>query len=233
MSVTVDAVSGEIYSGTASLSFTTFTVGSSANALVFAVSFGGTPTEPAALSVTWNSVAMTLISGANGGYSGGVEQWIGIFGLLAPTTGNHTLSASWTGARQTNGALISFDGVNQSSFAAAFPHGTSTSGSSGSATSFTLTGTSATGNYTVCGAGNDMGTLGLQSLSATGSTNVFIDNNGDPDVAISYSPGASSVTWTCTNDIALGDYVGVFTDVAASAAAAPVLLTSKRMFVRR
>lgn len=73
-------------------------VGANSNRVLIAFLCGSDPTPVTSPAVTWDSggtnQAMTLIGSAHNGTSLGQ---IFIFGLIAPTTGSKTISASWTG----------------------------------------------------------------------------------------------------------------------------------------
>ena len=67
---------------------------------------------------------MTAISGTDTGTNGAISGASSMFGLIAPTSGNHTLACTWSTAAQImQVAAVSFTGVNQTSVAVAFPHG--------------------------------------------------------------------------------------------------------------
>ncbi len=209
--VSVDTHSSEI-TGTTSPVTSSYTVGASANALVLAVMFYGDYLEPVGLTVTYNGTAMTLIKGLSQSVGGG-NSWGGLFGLLAPSTGTHTLSISWTsGPTGLEAALISFNGVSQASFATSFPNSTTVSGTTDPQT---ITGTSQSGDYTVCLGMN--GFTNLNSLnSAPSGTNIYLDSSGDPNSGVSYATGASSVTYTASSGGGATMNYMLFTDILAS-----------------
>jgi hypothetical protein len=130
---------------------------------------------------------MTLIATAA---AGGV--YVGMFGLLSPTTGAHTLAASWTTSGGVILDAIAFNGTATDTIANAFQRSNS---NTGSGTSGTVTGTSAVGNINLVLMGNLFSNI--SSLSATGSTSIFTaaTNNGG---AASRATGAATVAWTGT-----------------------------------
>lgn len=156
MAVVVDAVGTETHTapGT-SATYTGITVGSGANrALVVAIVWGTGTGDPTGRSVTWDSggtnQAMTEIvfRGTGGNTS------VGIYGLVAPTSGNKTLAVSWTVSNESFIGAISFTGVDQTGGATSFPN------SATSGTVATLTITSSANDYVVCcyGSGTGIGT---------------------------------------------------------------------------
>jgi hypothetical protein len=137
VAVTVDAVGTEKFtaSGT-SASYTGITVGSGSNrALIALINFGHTsgPNDPSSITATWDSggtnQAMTQLALFTPGSSGAS----GIWGLVAPTSGNKTLAVSWTTANESYIAGISFTGVDQTGGTTSFPNA-----ATGSATSLTI-----------------------------------------------------------------------------------------------
>ena len=97
-------------------------------------------------SMTWAGAGMTLIGQLNESVF-----TLALFGLIAPTTGSQTLSASWTGAHATVTVIggISVYEANQST---GWQNFTSTS-ATGTAASLTVT--SANGNMVVGGRSDD------------------------------------------------------------------------------
>lgn len=197
MAVAFDAKSTAItnVAATTSLSHNSLTIGASADAAVFMIVFNQA-TLPPGLTVTWAGVACTQISGAIGSFTTGsaVQNSTSVlFGILAPTTGNQTLAVNWTtDSIQGKCSGVSFTGVTQTSFAAAFPNGT---GGSGTGVTITTSLTSDTNDFSVAVGGETSNAI---SLAATGSTSVVVDNNGNIGSAMSFAPGASTVVWTAT-----------------------------------
>jgi hypothetical protein len=187
MAVALDAnaVTAFNISATTSATNTTLTVGAGATALL---GFLIQETACTAQTMHWDSTgtnqAMTLI-----GSSVGANGWIYLFGLVNPTTGNHTLSSSWTtSCFQGVLSACSFTGT-ATTFAAAFANflGNATTG-----TTTTLVLTGATGNISVCAGANNQ--HAFSSFSATGSTVLFNVTGVDGEAA--YAPSSASTTWT-------------------------------------
>lgn len=109
------------------------------------------------LSITYNSVAMTLLDSISDG-----TYYLYMYYLLAPSTGANTVSASWTTSRGVLGSSVSYTSVNQS---APFGTGAKTNNTS-SPTSVDITLTA-----------ND---VGIGALAAHNST-----NNSTPTVTSS------------------------------------------------
>lgn len=149
MAVAIDAVN-TADGHTTGVSVTTLTnanltVGSGANRVLWAaMSFvvaGGS--APASRTMTWDAAganqAMTEVLFVANGTNG----WISIFGLIAPTAGNKTLTCSWTNNNGGYLSCASFTGANQTSVAAAF---TNTASATGTASPASVAVTSAVGN---------------------------------------------------------------------------------------
>jgi hypothetical protein len=129
--VVFDAAGTKLYVAppATSASYTGITVGSGANrALVVSLNFGyNTGVPPSAVSVHWDSAgtnqAMTqIVSGSNIATNDEVQLW----GLVAPTSGNKTLSVSWTGNAEVFVTAVSFINVNQTGGATTFPNSSAT-----------------------------------------------------------------------------------------------------------
>lgn len=147
--VTVDATTATIQDGTASPFNWSFTMGTVTNGALEVTLVFGTTTLPLGLAVSFNSVAMTQISGTDSGINGTCSCSTVTYGLLAPSSGAHTISVTWTsGAAEAHGTAISFAGVLQTSIALAFPNGTFTQFTT-AVTPHTLAITSATGDLAV------------------------------------------------------------------------------------
>lgn len=123
--------------GGTSFSDTNLTIGASANALIVLLSTGGDSSTP---TVTWNGVALTLLVQT---VSTGVNGYAGIFGMINPATGNHTLAGSWTNSNDAFIVGVSFSGVNTTSLAAAFPN---TGSNTGTSTTMSVTTASSVGD---------------------------------------------------------------------------------------
>jgi len=169
MAVAFDAVSSVDITGASAVSFadsTHLTIGASANVLLVPIVWS-TSAPPTGISISWNGVSLTLISGTSIG--NGLHGNVQIYGLLNPTTGTHTLAGSWTGIRDFYCVGISFSGADTSAFTNAFQNGTT---GTGSASPATISITSATN-------GASVGVLSTDgSFTAfTSGTQDFLDNS--------------------------------------------------------
>lgn len=101
---------------------TSLTIGASATSLLVWVSLGGVGGSLATCTgCTWNSVSMTLLATI---VSGGSTETLYLFGLVNPATGNHTISASFSGSTATcSGGIfgVSWKGTDATSTATCFP----------------------------------------------------------------------------------------------------------------
>src|SRR5208282_6159804 len=104
------------------LSNSSLTVGSGSNQILIAfIGFvGGIPTG---LTVVWDPAGanqpMTQVPGAIKA-DGTTDLTLGIYALIAPTSGNKTCKATWTGAGvEAHLNVASFTGANQTSVAVA------------------------------------------------------------------------------------------------------------------
>lgn len=148
-------------------------------------------TTPTITSVQWDIAgtpqAMTLITSIANGNEGRTY----IYGLLNPTTGNRTCRMALSGlTSEVFFNLTAYDGVEDSSFGAAFIAATPATGTS---TTPSITISSATGDMTVAAV------TGPQVLSSPTQTQTHLDNGGAATSAGgSRAVGAASVThqWT-------------------------------------
>lgn len=217
---TTDATSN----GATSQDFTNLTItgGLSNSALV--AQFAFSLKTISALTVKWDNAgtpqSMTQIIGANGtGSVCRVELW----GLIAPTSGNKTLHAAWTGSSDICVQAVSWSGVDQTGGATSFAHSTSATGttSGGPSTHNTITITSAVGNATMDAA------CGTATINSVNQTSTYIDNTpANISGAASRAAGAATVTHSCNSTGASDAWVSVGVDIVAGGAAAAV----SRMF---
>lgn len=214
MAVTFDAkcTADSLSNSATTITNANLTVGSGSNRALVALLAFGAVTLPTGITVTWDSggtnQAMTQITNATAASSAGSTV---LFGLLNPTSGTKTLSASWTGASEVTLASVSFTLVDQTSIAVAFPHG---NGATGSSTTPSVTITSATGNMTVASFQTNLG-----NINSTNGNNIFIDNNGTIcDSAGNYITGAASVNLTASISLS-GTWIAAGTDILASSSA--------------
>jgi hypothetical protein len=106
----------------------------------------------ASVTLAWDNAgtpqSMTQITAANGtGTVARAELW----GLIAPTSGNKTLHAAWTGASDVYLQAASWSGVDQTGGATSFAHSTSATGTTtgNNITHNSITITSAVNNATM------------------------------------------------------------------------------------
>lgn len=143
------------------------TVGSGANrALVAVMTFSAVAQScpPTALAVTWNGTSLASIIAANNS-NDATNPCVVLYGLVNPASGNNTLAASWTGARDAAIAGISYTGVNQTGGATSFPNSNSASSGAGTSTASSVTITSSTQNAVV--GGHVSNGAGFTSVSGT------------------------------------------------------------------
>lgn len=163
--------------------------GVSNGAIVVPIIFANS-SVPAGLAVTYNSVALTAVTGTNTGANGGCSCAGILYAGLAPASGSHTLSISWTGTLEAHATIVSFAGVNQTSVATAFPNGTFTVNNTATASPLTKAVTSATGNMVVAAAGEQTSSWGTIS----GNLIAKDDTTGPQTTyASNYTAGAATV----------------------------------------
>lgn len=160
------------FSSGTSTNYTGITIASGSNsALVFTMGF---EQNVSGVSATWDSggtnQVMTVV---NSQQENTWPRWVYIFGLLAPTTGNKTLAISWTTSSVGRMNGVAFDGVLQTSTAAAF---TNAANGNGNAANPSLVVTTSSGDATVCalmasnGPSAESQTLIMRTSSAHGSS---------------------------------------------------------------
>lgn len=215
MAVAIDAIGTEVTSNSvATKSLTTLTVGSGANrALIVGMTLQSTAT---AVTVHWDTAgtnqSMTLI----GSKAAASVCTVYLFGLVAPTSGNKTLTASWTGTSDVTLAAVAFTGVNQTGGVTSFAHFTSAAATGVPS----LAVTSATGDWVIGCLANSSG-----AFSTVGNTSWYLDNAPNNfSAAGNYATGAATVTLTATPSVAYC-YAGVDVVQASGATnhAAPLI----------
>ena len=179
------------YPAPSGTSFTTnlLTVGSGSNRALVVMTSTGDPTVTG-LTITWNGVPLTLVSSTTV-VDATNSAYMNIFALVNPAAGNFALAGSWTVATTpfVIGA-VSYTGVDQTSVAAAFPHGNTASGSSATAT---IPITSAVGNAVVA----SFASGGAGPFLSTSGTNIYIDSvTISPWVTASRDVGSATVNMT-------------------------------------
>jgi hypothetical protein len=217
MAVAVDSIDTTAVEGAGSvtsLTLSTLTVGSGSNRALLVV-IGTNNNGETGMTVHWDSggtnQAMTLIgSVADAATSSKLYLW----GLVNPTSGNKTLSASWTTACQAIIGAACFTGVDQTGGSTSFAHVNASQGTPASTASQTVT--SAVGDYTV-GAFSDGG---VSSWSAGNHTQWYTDagNMSDNYLAMT-ATGAATVTYSATGNAATA-YAFVGCDIVAAAGGA-------------
>lgn len=229
MAVAFDAKTSTFTNGTTTtLSVTNLTVGPGSNRAlgVFIEWNSGSGSLPPGLSVVWDSVGanQALTQVANTLTSNGTTSMTLVwFALIAPTSGNKTLSISWTGNLEGHATAISMTGVDQTSVAAACLHGAVHNASSASPCSVTVT--SAVGNLVLAGHSQDVGPFGAISGTTIATDDVTGPNNG---VTSNYASGAASVTMTAAFT-GSGSNASSGFDVLAAAGAADTLFAQAVM----
>lgn len=134
MAVALDSVSGTAAFVTNSSSFTdsSLTVSSGSNrALIYAISFGwSTYTQPTSINVTWDqsgsNQSLSLLEQSPNTTGNILTQ---LWGLVAPTSGNKTITVSWASTVDAaKGAGISLLNVDQTGGATTFNNTNNNSG---------------------------------------------------------------------------------------------------------
>jgi hypothetical protein len=230
MTVSTDALGTQKDSASTvtSFNYTNITVGSSSNrALIFILGTSGGAAAATSPAATWDNggsnQAMTLLTNV-AATSDGNHGVVWLFGLRNPTSGAKTLAVSWTTASTYAACARSYNGVDQSSDANAFKNRTTNAAATG--TSASLTVTSAVGDFAV---------NGFLTSGAAGSgnqTQIFLDTNPTDDVGGQEVTGAASISFTWGIG-ASSPWAMVGCDIAAAAAASPVLANAIRRFLKR
>ena len=186
----------------------TGTVGANSNrVLIGYIGFRGLSSS--GVGMTWDGVAMSAIASASlTGLAGAYDIYL--FGLIAPNTGNLTLSATWSGGSASPVVLgaISVYNADQST---GWQNGGSDTATGTSASSAV---TSANGNMAIVGHLND----NASSTTINTGTSAFTETafNGNYAMGYSASSGASTtIAWTLGSSVVWGN---VKVDVIAAAA---------------
>jgi hypothetical protein len=225
MSVAIDAQTTSAFSGSGTNAFTStaLTVGSGSNRALIVVMTMDTQT-PTGLTLTWDSggsnQAMTQIGSATNGQTGGNFNYITMFGLVNPISGNKTLAGSWTSPCGADAYAYSFTGANQTGGTTSFPNFNSATGASSTAA---VSITSATGNQTVAIYSDPD-----QVFNSTNGTAGFIDNSasGNYATASDYTAGAATVSHSAALGGSSVGWVAIGCSIAAAGAASPVIFAS-------
>lgn len=193
--VVFDAAAGAVLSGggATTLDHTTLTIGSGTNrALTAILQFDNKSVS--GVTMAWDPAgtnqALTLIGTvSNAGANGRTEVW----GLVAPTSGNKTLRASWTGGSQCAIGAVSWTGVDQTGGTTSFPNFNS---ATGTGTTASVTITSGTGHAVIAGHVNTSGS----GMSAVNNTSLHRITYGLViDFGANYqATGSASIALTAT-----------------------------------
>lgn len=180
-----------------SLNLTTLTVSAGSDNCLFALLVLGDGGTPTGVGITWNSTSMTLVDSQVNSRG----QNLYIYRLVAPTTGNQTLAASWTGSDDAVLAAINFSGVDQTT-PVVTAHTQKPTGSS-TAPSATVTSATNDATLTLSGASTNTGTPSFTTPRT--QTQVFtdssqIDNLAEASYALGGTSNAHSFTLTTSLD---------------------------------
>lgn len=190
---------------------TGLTVAAGSNiALVLAVIFRA---NVSTISAVWDSVgANQSLTQINSQKQNTWSQYVYLFGLLNPATGNKTLSLSWTTSCNVAACLIALNGVEQGSIAAAF---TNPANANAWDANPTVNITTANGDATVSAIINE----GAITNGTAVPTNWFDQDASGSDSAGAYglSTGASD-THTYTNSNTQWGIAGIRVVAAAGGA---------------
>ena len=181
------------------------TIAANSNRVLIAVLTSNTASTISAF--TWNTTEnLTLIGTAN--VTAGVG-YVYVYGLINPTSGNHSLSCSFSGSSIVNLVGISFYNADQVT-------GWQNNGSDvATGTPASSTVTSANGNYVVVGSAVNNGAV--PTLTQGDSEYVDTAHDGNYAVATRASTGSSTVvSWT----IGAVEWANYKVDVIASGAGA-------------
>jgi hypothetical protein len=167
------------------LSYTGITVGKGSNrALVVSINTGVVVTG---LSLVWDAAGANQSLSLIG--SSGTLQYL--YGLVAPVSGNKTLTVSWTSPTALASVVASaWTGVNQTGGVASFANVTTLGPTTGTSAAVPVTG--AVYDITIAGYGAH-----TASFTSVDHTQICIDNlysGGGGSHASNYAAGASSVT---------------------------------------
>lgn len=205
MAVTFDAQDKVQATTVTTVDLTTLTVGSGANRVLLARLHLGGPTT--ARTVVWDPAgtnqSLTLIAEI----ANGSGPFTALWGLVAPTSGNLVLRASWTTSRSVVLGGIAWTGADQAGGATTFAHAATAIGTS---TTPSITVTSAAGNAVV-----DASTDGDNYNSGTQTVD-YIDNTS-ATAGGSRAAGAASVVmeWTIASS---DNWASAGVDIVAAAA---------------
>jgi hypothetical protein len=214
MAVAVDAVSATNiqFDSVTSFSGTPITATASVTAVSGSVIFQGNATHPTGVSITWNSVALSIVPSADTGFFvDNVDQRAVMYGLASPASGAKTFAGSWTNSYSGYANVMSWKGTDTTT---PFKNGTNVANATSSGTTCSITVTSPTNDFAV-------GCLtAFPTINSANQTSWWLSNAGSTaDGAANYTAGAGSTTLTCTLQVA-GNYGYAACDVQVPIAAA-------------
>lgn len=183
--------------GVSTLSVTTLTIGTGANRVLVAQYVGSTDVTSMAWDPTGANQALTLIFKQQ--FSGVASYWVELWGLVAPVSGNKTLTATLaSSATFSSFNATSFNGASQAGGAGTFYNAGQASGSS---TSARITVASAAGDMVI-----DTVAPLVSPVSAPLGTQTY-NASGTSAGAASYIAASASTTlgWTVTPTAAWGE----------------------------
>lgn len=216
--VTLGACGTETKSGSGVLTFDwTGTVGTLSNGALVAVVTGQGGANMSAMTAKWDPVganqSMTQIVTVSGASTG---LQVFIFGLRNPTAGpSKVIRVAWTGLGSIGVVGCTWEGVDQTNDATAFPNFNSASATAATGpTSVTIT--SATGDAVMAGHSSN------QNFTAVNNTSIFLDNTGAAyAMAANRASGAATVALTASYT-GSATWASAGTDIAAAAAGGAV-----------
>lgn len=197
----------------------TGTIGSNNNRALFCIVEVQQVSSLGTVSMTWNSVPMSLISSVT--YRTTTNA-IFLFGLLNPDTGNQTLSTDWTDPQTTVYSYIGCVSVYNVDQGTGWRNGATDSGV-GTVASSTIA--SASGNMLIVGHGNNNGGA---DLAITAGTQAWRDISLSSNSLMGYiasTTGSSTVTATWTGSKEWGNVkVDVISSASTRRGQAPLVL---------
>lgn len=203
------ATADEGHTGVTSLTMNTMTVGTGTDRALILL-LGIQNLNPALVTATWDSggtnQAMTLIASHIDG-----AICVGIFARLNPTSGNKTLSVTWSGAREADAMALDFTNVNQTGGATSFPNTAGNDSDTAGSNPATVTVNSFPSNYTVATFATDW----LWSAGSATKTELYLQNGLS---AMAYegqrAVGGGAVTYNVSVSASGHVWSGVAIDIA-------------------
>ena len=223
MAVTFDAnaTADSTANGVTSINHANLTIGSGTNrALVAQICWSGTVGSPV---LKWDNTGtpQTMTAITNASAFNGTVAGSQLFGLVAPTSGNKTLNAAWTTARDVCLNGVSWTGVDQTGGNTTFPNG---AGATGSSTTASVTVTSATGNAVM--AAHTV----TSTMSAVNNTQTFRDQ-APTNISAGGNRAAGGASVSMTATVGSSTWASAGTDIAA--AASVTFIAAEPLIVRQ